>query len=290
MAIPWSDWWRSHLGLLPGLDRTNTSGPGPFQPSPLRILGEPAKHEAPAPEAAPVAWTDGWWSGAQHSPAHPGRVGGPIKPLVVVVHTTDMHPRSFGALLSSWRSRASNGACAHFLIGRTPQDGAHQLVAITRNGNHAGGQPGHGWYTSGGRRTHPNLIAVGIEMHCAGLVRRVGDAWRFGESPGVGRPWAPYGPALPDEEVVPDVLRPKTHGWHQLTAWQYVQLGALLDAIRPQLGTAPPDLKIAPNGVPHTWGGMPSARLAGHCTLDPDRKTDPGPQALAWLRSRSGWL
>lgn len=225
-------------------------------------------------------WSNGWWSGAQKTMAIPARVGGPITPFAVVVHTTDMLPDEWDALATAWTTRPGDGACAHFLIGRDPAYGVLQLVPVNRNGNHAGG-PGHGVFRVPGRGDlHPNLVAVGIEVHCAGGVRHIDGQWRLVED---GKP---RGAPLPDDEVTPDPHRPG-RGWHQATDYQREQLGALLADLEAVLAPVPAGTtKVALGETPPAYAVIPGARHATHCELDPVHRADPWPPLCDWLRSR----
>lgn len=244
----------------------------------------PAEHppelvDVPHPPAP--RWTDGWWTGAIRKPAHPARVGGPIAPCVCVDHCTDMHPDDWPALIASWTGRAGEYACAHFVVGRTEQHGANQFVPITKNGNHAGGKTppnGHGWFVDPahpGQLIHPNLIAVGIEFHCAGgMLRRIDGKWMFVEDGVI------HGAPIPDEDVEPDPQRPG-RGWHKLTAYQErirAELHADLDAA---MHPMPAGLRAVSTGetVP-TWGVPKSVRFLGHVTLDPTNRSDPWPNGM----------
>jgi N-acetyl-anhydromuramyl-L-alanine amidase AmpD len=246
----------------------STAGP----PGDLAAAAEP---HPPAPR-----WADGWWSDARRTPAHPGRLGGPIRPWAVVVHTTDMLPEEWDALATAWTTRPGDGACAHFLIGRDPAHGVLQLAPITRNANHAGG-PGHGVFrVTGAGDLHPNLVAVGIEVYCAGGVHRMGDAWRLVED---GKA---HGAPLPDSEVTPDPQRPG-RGWHQVTDYQREQLGALLADLDAVLAPVPAGVaKVAFAETPPGYAVLPDTRIATHCELDPAHRADPWPELSEWLRSR----
>lgn len=230
---------------------------------------------APAPR-----WDHGWWAGAIRKPAHAGRVGGAINPWAVVVHTTDMLPEEWAALVHAWTDKAADGACAHFLIGRTEQEGVVQFVPINRNGNHAGG-PGHGVFdTESARDVHPNLVTVGIELHCAGGVRLVSGQWRLVED-GVA-----HGQPLPASDVIPDPHRPG-RGWHVVTDYQRFRLAALLGELELVLGPLPAGASSRSIGeqVP-SWGVPKTARTVGHVSLDPAHRADPWPPTMDWLRAR----
>lgn len=232
------------------------------------------------PTPAAPRWTDGWWSGARRTPAHAGRVGPQIRPCCTVVHTTDMLPDEWNALLTAWQTRPGDGACAHFIIGRDKDAGVAQCVPITRNGNHAGG-PGHGVFKAGsGPAIHPNTIAVGIELHCAGGVQRVDGAWRLVEG---GKA---HGTQLYDFEVIPDPQRPG-RGWHVITDYQREQLRALLADLELVLAPMPAGLVAKSTGeaVP-SWGTPTNARIVGHVSLDPAHRSDPWPPMMRVLNAR----
>lgn len=254
----------------------------------LERLGNGSTAGPPADPAAAVAphplapsWSDGWWSGAKRKQVHSARVGGPIQAFAAVVHTTDMLPEEWDALVTAWSTKAGDGACAHFLIGRDAAHGVIQLVPISHNANHAGG-PGHGVFRVPGRGDlHPNLVAVGIEVHCAGGVRRLNDAWRLVEG-GVA-----HGAPLPDSEVTPDPVRPG-RGWHHVTNYQREQLGALLADLEAVLAPVPAGtVKAAFGETPPAYAVLSDARIATHAELDPVHRADPWPELSTWLRGRA---
>jgi len=245
---------------------------GKLGPRTLELLGK-LNPKPPAPAPTIEAWADGWLSSARREEIHSSRIGGPIKPWGVVVHTTDMVPNSFGALIKAWQASAGKGNGAHFLIGRDESQGVVQLAPVDRNGNHAGG-PAHGWFTVAGRQIHPNSVTVGIEVHNAGKLRLVEGQWRNDA-----------GKVFDPDNVSPDPLRGDV-GWHTPTPYQLEKLDALLRALASQLAPAPP-AGLVPNGVSPAWSAPPSGALVGHVTLDPNRKTDPGPAIMAWLRART---
>lgn len=230
---------------------------------------------------------DGWYTRARRVDAHPGRIGGTIEPKTLVIHTTDMPEDTFDALVKSWATRGGGmyTAAAHFIIGRTPAQGVVQMVGTGRNGNHAGGsrivdgksEPFHGWYRlKDGKLVHPNLWAVGVELHNAG---------RLGKRTVAGFVHPDSKRIIPDDEVFLD-----SHGvgWHKVTDYQLEELGLLIAAARAKLGKIPGGVTIVPNGSWTDNGvqwAQPSStvQIVGHVTLDPTNKTDPGPQVLAWL-------
>lgn len=252
-------------------------------------------HMTSGPEMAPNVpiaeppgsprWTNGWWHSAIQAPAHPGRIGGAIRPWSVVLHTTDMIPSSFGDLITAWTTKAGVGACAHFVIGRDHVDGVRQLVPINRNGNHAGG-PGHGWFCASGQNYHPNLVSVGIEIHNAGGLRLVQGEWRWGEDRGDGKGWQPHGPSFNAVDVELDPVHP-FRGWHRVTDYQYEQLELLLTELEDVLAKMPPSViaRSAPETAP-AWADIKSARIVGHVDLDAANRSDPWPPVLRWLRKR----
>lgn len=226
----------------------------------------------------------GWYGAARRVDAHRGRVGGPIVAETFVIHTTDCMPGSMPAIVKSWSTTAGNGACAHGILGRSATDGLVQMIPFDRNGNHAGGTPRHGWYRDvhaaqeSKTLVHPNTIAIGIELDCAGyLGRQVNGKWIHPDT---------------KREVAPADVDVDEHGrgWHKLTSYQYDQLALLLDEVLPTLAPMHAGLTLAPNGgyvengVP--WASTSQARVVGHVTLDPTNKTDPGPFVMAWIRKR----
>lgn len=232
--------------------------------------------------ASAMHWSSGWWSFANRAPVHPGRVGPMIRPCCTVVHTTDMLPEEWPALLKRWYESPGDGACAHFGIGRSSAEGCVQWVPIMRNGNHAGGG-GHGVFMTAAAATtpiHPNTIAVGIEVHCAGGVHLVDGEWRLVEN------HKAHGSPLPAADVIPDPIRPGL-GWHVVTDYQRKMLTQLLQDLELVLAPMPAGLVARSTGeaVP-SWGVPKSARVVGHVSLDPTHRSDPWPPQMQFLNAR----
>ncbi len=245
-------------------------------------------------------WDGGWWRGARRRPAHNGRVGGVIRPWLVVVHTTDVHPsdRTWAGMMDRVAGQAGEGNGAHFWIGRDAGQGTTQSVPVDRNANHAGGPGGrHGWLEVGGQRLHPNRVAIGIEVSSAGLVVQRGGRWYARSSDADGITGAP----LPDVDVEPDPRRPG-YGWHKPTDYQLGELAAIFGAFAdcPLRVAAPAGWSIVahtgddrqgptygppPADAPRVLiGGVP---VVGHVTLDPRRKGDPWAPLGRWLQGRT---
>lgn len=227
---------------------------------------------------------DGWWSIATRRDAHPVRIGVPINPFAVVVHTTDMTPETFDTLIRSWTTtpgeKKRTGVGAHFVIGRTATDGVIQLMPITNLAAHAGGT-GHGNFVAGQQHWHPNDVAVGIELHCAGGVKKHNGSWRHFENN------VPTGAVIPDSDVIadPHPQRPG-QGWHIVTEYQYEQLNALLDGLEATLDPMPVGCVATSGEQPLAWGSFPSGRIVGHVSLHAAQKSDPWPPTCDWLRAR----
>jgi N-acetyl-anhydromuramyl-L-alanine amidase AmpD len=190
-----------------------------------------------------------------------------------------MVPETWDDLLSSWTRQVGPGDCAHFVIGRESTDGVVQLVPITHNANHAGG-PGHGSFVAGAQSWHPNSVSVGIEVHCAGAVRKVDGDWRLVED---GRP---QGAAISDDDVEPDPQRPG-RGWHKVTGYQYQQLASLLDALETVLGALPQGCVAQSVEQPPAYASFTTGRTVGHVSLHAAQRGDPWPPTCDWMRSRT---
>jgi hypothetical protein len=155
-----------------------------------------------------------------------------------------------------------------------------QCIPIDRNGNHAGG-PDHGAFVAPGESWHPNLVSVGIELHCAGGVQRIGGQWRLVES---GKA---HGTPLPDADVIQDPVR-AGRGWHKVTDAQYERLESLLADLDRALKPAPQGLLASStHESPPSWG-VGRGRIVGHVSLDAKNRSDPWPPTMQWLTSRSG--
>jgi len=229
-------------------------------------------------QPAAGVFNNGWWSLAQQLPAFAGRIGGVIAPFAVVVHTTDMVPETWNVLLHSWTTQLGAGDCAHFIIGRDAAAGMVQLAPITNNANHAGGN-GHGSFVAGQQSWHPNTVAVGIEVHCAGSVRQINGDWHLVENGAV------QGAAIADEDVIADPQRPG-RGWHKVTDYQYEQLGALLDGLENVLAALPVGCAAQSIEQPPAYGIFPTGRRVGHVSLDAAHRGDPWPPTCDWMRAR----
>lgn len=245
---------------------------------------EPVARLEPGPE-----WADGWYLGAIRKPSHPGRWGKAITPRGRVTHTTDMMPSTFAPLLRNWTTQRGRGNGAHFLLGRTKEDGLVQLCPINRNGNHAGGplvngKRIQGWIKMDGKLVHPNTLYVGIEVHCAGGLHLIGGQWRDAERKD-GK-LVPKGPAIPASDVEVDPVRP-TRGFHRPTAYQLDQLARLYDAMDPLLKPFPKGAVVIPSGEVDAWALPGGVVDVGHVSLDPVRKTDPGYELMRFVRARN---
>ena len=229
---------------------------------------------------------DGWYRWADKSLIHPGRIGGKIKPWAAVIHTTDMHPDRFFALVKRWKKVPGAGAGAHFLLGRNEEEGLHQLVPTNRNANHAGGRT-HGNFHVDGKTYSPNNCSIGIEVMNAGRVHWVGGKWRTLDK-GV-----PFGTAIPEEDVVHEGRR----SYHDTTEYQKSTLVTLLGDLARHLKDRVPGVGgwtcstslidgkhyIRPEWAPYlTYLGLP---VVGHVTLTPDRKADPHLPLSGYLTS-----
>ena len=217
---------------------------------------------------------EGRWSLATYKEMYPGRIGRAIVPRTLVVHTTDMRPGSFAALVRNWTSQLGRGNGAHFLIGRTPAEGVIQFAPIHRNANHAGGNnPG----SIGG--LHPNTCSVGVEVDNGGRLVLKGGKWTH-----------------PDTGYVYDTkdvfVEKANRAWEKKTWYQQEMLWKLWVALRPTLRAWPAGTVVQPNG-PYLANGVStfakaaSPSLIGHVTLNPVNKTDPGFQLMEEINSWS---
>jgi hypothetical protein len=226
----------------------------------------------------PGYFSNGLWSLARQTPAFPGRIGGVIAPFAVVVHTTDTVPEAHDGLVHNWTTAIGRGECAHFIIGRDQTQGVIQLTPITNNANHAGGA-GHGSFVAGQQTWHPNLVSVGIEIDCAGQVRQLNGQWRLFED------GHPTGNPLPNADVTPDPAHPGI-GYHNVTDYQYQQLGLLLNGLETVLGALPAGCVAQSIEQPPTWAIFPTGRRVGHVSLHAQDRGDPWPPTCNWIRAR----
>lgn len=256
-----------------------TAGPTVETPAPLYEAVMAGKGLASSPIGPADVWRAGWYYNAKGMPAHPGRLGATIAPKAIVVHTTDMYPGAFNALVKAWQSKPGKGNAAHFLIGRTEADGIVQFAPITRNANHAGGIP-YGKFREGSVDYHPNRVTVGIELDCAGRLKRDKSGnWIYPDN----------GKRIDSADVFVDT---RGGGWHMVTEYQRRALKELVNDLQPCLKPFKPGTFVVPTGE-YKANGVPwaepfprypySKNLVGHVTLDPERKSDPGPQVTAWM-------
>lgn len=226
-----------------------------------------------------MTWTNGFYSGATRHDAHPGRIGPPIEACAIVVHTSDTPPEAWAGVLRRIQTEVGAHDDAHFWIGRDESEGVMQAVSIGRNAEHAGG-PFHGVFVDAkGRAFHPNDVAIGIEMNCAGGVQKIDGAWRFVENRQAS------GLPIPDFEVVPDPARPG-RGWHRITDYQYQKLGEIIDALELVMNKPPIGLVArSPSQTPSAWA-VGNGNIVGHCSLDFKDRSDPWPPTMTWLRDR----
>ncbi len=250
-----------------------------------------------APAATPASSfdADGWYSGARRFQMHERRIGPEITLRGSVVHTTDMRPGTMAGLVRRWTETQGERNGATFIIGRrapTPEElatekwpscGVVQLAPVNRNTGHAGGQvdgrPSHGWIRlSDGKLVHPNSAYAGIELDGAGALRKQVTKYEHASS----------GTMFDAADVFVDE---RGRAWHVITDYQFEQLGLLLDAINAIARPFPDDARVQSNGSYQrnmvTWAALPGTREVGHVTLDPTRKTDPGPQVVEWMRARA---
>lgn len=215
---------------------------------------------------------EGRWSLATYKEMFAGRIGRAIVPRTMVVHTTDMRPGTFSALVRNWTRQLGAGNGAHFLIGRTAADGVVQFAPIHRNSNHAGGAD---CGSIGG--LHPNTASVGVEVHGCGRLRQVNGKWMDWEKVEV----------IPDADVY---LDDKGRGWHKATEYQLDMVKRLWTALRPTLRAWPTGTKVQPSATYASqnvaYAAPVSPALVGHVSMNPLRKSDPGPQ---WMKEINSW-
>lgn len=224
----------------------------------------------------------GHWSPAVYKLANPARIGQFINVASVVVHTTDTYPGGFKAIVNSWTKTVGAHNCAHFLIGRSEDDGTVQFVTMNNNANHAGGIK-HGWYrrAKDGMLLHPNEWSVGIEIDNAGRVYASNTSSDFVHKD--------TGKHINKEDVYTD----KVHGhhWHKITDYQKTTLRNLMDDIlsRAEKTRFKKDqVVIVSNGSYKDnlaeWAAPWRPDVVGHATLDPYNKSDPGPEIMGLLK------
>lgn len=218
----------------------------------------------------------GLWSLATQRPAHPKRLGRAIVPQTLIVHTTDMKPGTFDAIVKRWTSEPGKGNAAHFLIGKTEKDGVVQFAPIHQNANHAGGANCGGIKLPNGVIVHPNVCSVGVEIDNAGKLKKDKAGWYHKDT---GYRFAP-------EDVFVDE---KGRGWEKITPYQITMLSYLWNALRPTLKPYPEGTTVMPNATYESQGsiyGKPTKpSLIGHVSTNPINKTDPGPQVMKEINS-----
>jgi N-acetyl-anhydromuramyl-L-alanine amidase AmpD len=227
-------------------------------------------------------FVDGKYTLARFVQAHAGRMGGPLTPKAAVVHTTDMLPNDFAGLVRQWSESDGSYACANFIIGRDTTQGLVQMVPVNRNSNHAGGKV-HGWWeTADGSLIHPNLVAVGIEVHNAGRLSWLSsDRAVYQEN---GRTLGEFRVGA-GEVFVDNLGRP----WHKVTDYQKDTLARLLrdlhELFLPLQAHVKPDAALVKDRSKWDMSYAEPAcqTLVGHASLDPINKMDPGPELMAFI-------
>lgn len=213
----------------------------------------------------------GWWSLAAAKKMHAGRIGRGIVPKTLIVHTTDMRPGTFGALVSNWTTQPGRGNGAHFLIGKSAADGVVQFCPIHLNANHAGGPNPGGFRLPGGSIVNPNVCSVGVELDNAGRLKKDAKGWYHPDS----------GYRFDAADVYVDE---KGRGWEKVTEYQMVQLKLLWTALKMTLKPWPAGSAVAPNATYASQGASyaeaASPALIGHASTNPINKSDPGPQVM----------
>lgn len=224
-------------------------------------------------------FSKGIWSEATYKPMHPARLGRGIIPRTLIVHTTDMRPGTFAAVVKSWTTQAGKGNGAHFLIGKSAADGVVQFAPVHVNANHAGGKNCGGFLLPDSSvLLNPNTVAVGVELDNAGKLKKDGKGWFH---PDTGHRFAA-------EDVFVDE---KGRGWEKVTQYQLEQLRSLWTALKPTLKPWPPGSRVVPNATYASQGAQyaepASVSLTGHASTNPINKTDPGPQVMKEINSWS---
>lgn len=281
MATSWLD---DLVGKLKGLFSKSATGRATFEWDTVGPPDDehPVVHIGDIVDLVPKVnngeFTQGKWSLATYKEMFAGRIGRAIIPQSLVVHTTDMRPGTFNALVRSWTSQLGRGNGAHFLIGRTEADGVVQFASILRNANHAGGPNCGGFKLPSGAYAHPNTVSIGVEIDNAGKLKKVGNKWMDYEKVVV----------IPDGDVYIDQFG---HGWHKPTPYQIDMLAKLWAAVKPILKPWPSGTKVLANG-PYVgdgsnyqpWAEVTNPALLGHCSMNAINKTDPGPVLMTLIK------
>jgi N-acetyl-anhydromuramyl-L-alanine amidase AmpD len=219
------------------------------------------------------------WCNQEHSI----RAGGPIKPVGIIVHTTDTMPGGYKAMINQQLTSKGAGESYHFIIGRDAGDGVTQLVDLSNNGEHAGGNP-HGSFTDVsllGSLFHPNLYTIGIEIDNAGMLVQSSAGWLHKDS----------GKYYTGDLYTDNV----SQVWAKVTDYQLEQLAKLVDAIRPRLYEMPESWRVKPDGLyikANRYSAMDNDLttkrpwIVCHATLDPVNRVDPGPQVWEFIKQR----
>jgi hypothetical protein len=219
----------------------------------------------------------GWWKHAERAPLHSARVGAVINPFSIAVHSTaviDGH-RSFTGLLRRWQSLAGDENGTHFIIGRSKEQGVHQLCTIWRDARHISDVTGGFFRDLSGKVTAATLCTVGVKIHNVGQLELRNGVWRLIERDSNGTR-VPIGLDVPAIEVVPDSMNPR-QGYHLPTLWQLQTLQQLLAALDATLAPIGGARVVTRTEVIDAWADRANPRIVFHATLDPARKSDPWP-------------